>query len=104
MLVIGHSALDNISEDLRNTSTQLPSVCDVESLVFLSGTDPLTVIGMVVDTLGTVYNPYHLVIITNQQAVDSIKNELGRLSLEVPLSCVITKMASMMVPTTLMTR
>ena len=54
------------------------AACDVESLVFLSDSEPLSVIGMVVDTLGSVRFPMHLVLVTNMELVAqlSAKGEL----------------------------
>ena len=77
MLVIGYAPLDQIDiTSSHNRNEPSPAVCDVESLVFISGSSPLTVIGMVVDTLGTVYYPFHLVVLTNKDAL-SAKEIIG---------------------------
>ena len=70
-----HSVVDGLlvisdSDPVNETGhpqTQSGVACDVESLVFLSDSNPLTVIGMVVDTLGTVKCPIHLVLVTNKE-------------------------------------
>ena len=69
MLVIGEVNLVEASETERLATH---AACEVESLVFLAGSDPLTVVGMVVDTLGTVKSPLHLVLITNKDLVSTL--------------------------------
>jgi hypothetical protein len=44
-----------------------------ESMVFLAGSDPLQVVGMVVDTLGTVHQPMHLVVVSNKALISKLK-------------------------------
>ena len=56
----------NLIEDNASASNNERVACDVESLVFIANSNPLTVIGMIVDTLGTVKNPIHLVVVTNR--------------------------------------
>ena len=68
MFIIGSKPLDMLlSGDCDSKPSDLPPACDVETLVFCPGTDPLVVIGVVVDTLGTVENPYHLVLVTQPE-------------------------------------
>ena len=68
MFIIGTKPLEELLAGTGdNSSSAPPAACDVETLVFLTGTDPLVVIGVVVDTLGTVENPYHLVLITQPE-------------------------------------
>lgn len=64
LLVISEGNIMNeIVADARSEKV----ACEVESLVFISDSNPLTVIGMIVDTLGTVKNPIHLVLVTNKE-------------------------------------
>jgi hypothetical protein len=71
-LVIGHKPLA-FPEDEENSSTAIVTseyvACDVESMVFLAGSDPLEVLGLIVDTLGSTKNPMHLVLVTNKPLV-----------------------------------
>ena len=68
MLVIGDINLLDVKPD----TTSCSAACEVESLVFLADSEPLTVVGMVVDVLGTVRSPIHLVLITNKQLVSQL--------------------------------
>jgi hypothetical protein len=68
-LVIGEV---NLAEAIKSDSTSASAACEVESLVFLVDSEPLAVVGMVVDPLGTMRNPLHLVLITNKKLVVSM--------------------------------
>ncbi len=74
-LVIGHRELSDsdIQSDFRPCHDFV--ACDVESLVFLSGSDPLPVLGMVVDTLGSTKNPMHLVLVTNKPLLQELERD-----------------------------
>ena len=71
LLVIGEINPVEAAE-VGNTSSGSVA-CDVESMVFLAGSEPLEVIGMIVDTLGTVRHPMHLVLVSNKGLVDRLK-------------------------------
>ena len=58
--------------DVKPDTTSCSAACEVESLVFLADSEPLTVVGMVVDVLGTARSPIHLVLITNKQLVSQL--------------------------------
>jgi len=66
MYIIGTRPLSELASGEANP-LELPPACDVETLVFLSDSEPLKVVGMVIDTLGTIENPYHLVLITQPE-------------------------------------
>ena len=58
--------------DVKPDTTSCSAACEVESLVFLADSEPLTVVGMIVDVLGTARSPIHLVLITNKQLVSQL--------------------------------
>jgi hypothetical protein len=76
LLVIGE--LNPVQLEGENQQATNPVACDVESMVFLSGSDPLEVVGMIVDTLGTVQHPMHLVLVSNKDMIKRLieSNEL----------------------------
>ena len=77
LLVIAEFGIsDTPTEAERIAHAQVVSACDIESLVFLEGSEPLSVIGMIVDILGTVKNPMHLVLVTNKAMVDELSSNL----------------------------
>jgi hypothetical protein len=57
--------------------------CDIESMVFLAGSDPLEVVGMIVDTLGTVQHPMHLVLVSNKSLIGRLKESKSLLGASV---------------------
>lgn len=74
LLVIGNfNPVEEPSPSDRRSSESV--ACDVESMVFLEGSDPLEVVGMIVDILGTVNNPLHLVIVSNKSVVSQLQAE-----------------------------
>ena len=64
LLVIGES--NPLEVDTQSPPKSSLVACDVESMVFLAGSNPLEVIGMIVDTMGTVHYPMHLVLVSNK--------------------------------------
>lgn len=74
LLVIGEVNVHEESFSVR-CSGSVPTACDVESLVCLKDSEPLTVIGMVVDTLGSVKQPMHLVLVTNKELISRLSSE-----------------------------
>ena len=72
LLVIGAT---NMMETEATEKRSNGVACDVESMVFLEGSEPLEVLGMIVDTLGTVANPLHLVLVSNKTLVARLEAE-----------------------------
>ena len=75
MYIIGKKPLGEL---LPHPVSSNEVACDVETLVFLNETDPLLVVGVVVDTLGTVENPFHLVLITQADIRTSPDTLIGK--------------------------
>jgi hypothetical protein len=72
LLVIGEV---NPVEAVGSEAVPTHSVaCDVESMVFLAGSEALEVVGMIVDTLGTVRHPMHLVLVSNKALIERLKS------------------------------
>jgi hypothetical protein len=71
LLVIGE--VNPLDEAITGASTT-GTACEVESLVFLSDSEPFTVVGMIVDTLGSVKRPMHLVLVSNKDLLLKLKS------------------------------
>jgi hypothetical protein len=84
LLVIGAT---NVMETEASGKHRNGVACDVESMVFLEGSEPLEVLGMIVDTLGTVANPLHLVLVSNKSLVARLESENGLVGAKV---CTLT--------------